>query len=77
MNEWNTWAREIFAQKNQNRIESFVEPFKIWFKPTTNKFSGKTIFEKYVRGPIVFNFRISSKQGVICEQGDNVENSGE
>lgn len=58
-------------------MESFVEPFTTWFKPTTSEFNGKIIFEKYVRGWVVSNSTRSSRQGVVCEQKDNVEDSGE
>jgi len=36
--------------ENQNKIESFVEPFTTWFKPTIDEFSVKVIFEEYARG---------------------------
>jgi hypothetical protein len=48
--EWNAQTKEISTWKNQNIMESFVEPFTTWFKPTTSEFNGKIIFEKYVRG---------------------------
>jgi hypothetical protein len=77
VNEWNARAREISTQKNQNKIESFVEPYMTWFKPTTCKFNGKEIFEEYARGWVVSNSTRSSKQKVVCEQGDIVKDSRE
>ncbi len=48
-----------------------------WFKPITSEFNGKTIFEKYEKGRVLFSSKKSSRQGVVCEWGDNVEDSGE
>lgn len=77
MNQWNTRAREISAQKNQNKIESSLEPSMTWFEPTTNEFSGKIISKEYARGQVVSSSTRSNKQRVVCKQGDNVKDSGE
>jgi hypothetical protein len=76
VNEWNIWAREISAWKNQNKIESLVEPSTTWFKPTTYEFSAKVVFEEYARGWVVSSSIGSSRQGVVCKQRNNVEGSG-
>jgi len=77
VNQWNTRAREISAQKNQNKIESSLEPSMTWFEPTTNEFSGKIISKEYARGQVVSSSTRSNKQRVVCKQGDNVKDSGE
>jgi hypothetical protein len=64
--EWNAQTKEISTLKNQNRIESFVEPFTTWFKPTTSEFNGKIIFEEYARGRVESSSIGSSKQKVVC-----------
>ncbi len=75
--EWNTQARETSTRKNQNRIESFVEPFTTWFKPTTSEFNGKIISKEYARGQVVSSSTGSNREGIVCEQEDNVENNKE
>jgi hypothetical protein len=77
VSEWNVWAKEISTQNNRNKIESFVEPYTIWFKPTIGKFGGKVVSEEYARWQVVFNSIGSSRQKVVCEWGNNVEDNGE
>lgn len=77
MSEWNAQAKEISTQKNQNKIESCVEPYTIWFKPTIGEFGGKVVYEEYERRQVVFSSIGSSRQKVVCEQGNNVEDNGE
>lgn len=48
-----------------------------WFKPTTDKFSAKVVFEEYVTGWVIFSSTWSSRQGVVCKRGNNIEDSGE
>jgi hypothetical protein len=65
--EWNAWTKEISTQKYPNIIESFVKPFKTWFKPTTSEFNGKIISEEYARGWVVYSSIGLSRQGIVCE----------
>ncbi len=60
-----------------NKIESFVEPSTTWFKPITDKFSAKVVFEEYAKGWVISSFIGSSRQGVVCKRGDNVKDSVE
>jgi hypothetical protein len=75
VSEWNTRAREIYARKN--KIESSIDPYTIWFKPTMGEFSVKVVFEEHAKGRIVSGFAGPSRHKVVYEQGVSVKDTGE